>query len=261
MEQILLVYGLPKETVAAIMMLYKNTKVKVHSSDGDTDFFDIPARSSTRWYFSPISFYNLPRPRTSNIDWFNERKWLYTEKARSRWYPTQTITDADYADDIALQANTPATAESLQHRLEKTEGSTGLHVNVDKIEYMCFNQNQTRHISILTGSSLKLEDTFIYLGSSVSSTENHINTKLAWSAIDRLSVIWKSDLFDKIKHNFFQAVVVSIQLYGCTTWMLTKHMEKKLDSNCTTMLWAILNKTTIQIRWTRYARHCKRSKD
>ena len=43
MEQILLAYSLPKETVAAIMMMYKNTKVKVRSSDGDTDYFDIAA--------------------------------------------------------------------------------------------------------------------------------------------------------------------------------------------------------------------------
>ena len=43
MEQILLAYGLPKETVAAIMILYRNTKVKVRSPDGDTDYFDIVA--------------------------------------------------------------------------------------------------------------------------------------------------------------------------------------------------------------------------
>ena len=36
MEQILLAYGLPKETVAAITILYRNTKVKVRSPDGDT---------------------------------------------------------------------------------------------------------------------------------------------------------------------------------------------------------------------------------
>ena len=41
MEQILLAYSLPKETVSAIMMLYKNTKVKFCSTDGDTDYFDI----------------------------------------------------------------------------------------------------------------------------------------------------------------------------------------------------------------------------
>ena len=43
MEQILLAYGLSKETVAAIMMLYRNTKVKVGSPDGNTDYFDIVA--------------------------------------------------------------------------------------------------------------------------------------------------------------------------------------------------------------------------
>ena len=43
MKQILLALGLPKETVAAIMILYKNTKVKVHSQDGDTEYFDIVA--------------------------------------------------------------------------------------------------------------------------------------------------------------------------------------------------------------------------
>ena len=43
MEQMLLANGLPRETVVAIMMLYKNTKVKVRSSKGDTDDFNIVA--------------------------------------------------------------------------------------------------------------------------------------------------------------------------------------------------------------------------
>ena len=38
MEQILRANGLPKETVTAIMMLYRNTKAKGCSPDGDTDF-------------------------------------------------------------------------------------------------------------------------------------------------------------------------------------------------------------------------------
>ena len=69
---------------------------------------------------------------------------------------------------------------------------------------------------------MKLEDKYSYLGSSVSSTENDINTRLAkaWSAIDRLSVIWKSNLTDEIKRNFFQVAVVSLLLYGCTTSIL-----------------------------------------
>ena len=45
------------------------------------------------------------------------------------------------------------------------------------------------------------------------------------------------------KRSFFQAAVVSILLYGCTTRTLTKRMEKKLDGNYTIMLRAILNKS------------------
>ena len=44
MEQILLAYGIPKETVTAIMILYRNIKVKVRSPDGNTDYFDIVGR-------------------------------------------------------------------------------------------------------------------------------------------------------------------------------------------------------------------------
>ena len=125
-------------------------------------------------------------------------------------------------------------------------------------------------------------DKFTYLGSSISSTEKDIDTRLtkAWTAIDRLSILRKSDLTDKMKRSFFQAAVVSILLYGCTTWTLTKRLKKKLDGNYTRMLQAILNKSwqqhstrhqlyghlppitkTIQVRRTRHAGHCWRSKD
>ena len=89
-----------------------------------------------------------------------------------------------------------------------------------------------------------------------------------------------SNLTDKMKRSFFQAAVVSILLYGCTTWMLTKRLEKNLDGNYTRMLRAILNRSwqqhptrrqlyghlppitkTIQARRTRHAGHCWRSKD
>ena len=48
---------------------------------------------------------------------------------------------------------------------------------------------------------------------------------------------------DKMKRRFFQAAVVSILLYGCTTWTQTKCMEKKLNGNYIRMLQATLNKS------------------
>ena len=102
----------------------------------------------------------------------------------------------------------------------------------------------------------------------------------AWRAIDRLSIIWKSDMTDKIKRSFFQAAVVSILMYGCIAWTLTKRLEKKLDGNYTRMLRAILNKSwrqhptrhqlyghlppitkTIQVRRNIHAGHCWRRRD
>ena len=279
-EQILLAYGLPKETVAAMMMLYRITKVKVSSPDGDTDYFNIVAGVLYWDTLAPYLFIIcLDYVLRTSIDKIKENGFKLT-KERSRRYLAEIITDADNADDIALLANAPARAETLLHSLERAAAAIGLHVNAHKTEYMYFNQ--TGDITTLNGSSLKLVDKFTYLGSSVSSTETNINTQLAkaWTVNDKLSVIWKSDLTDKIKRSFFQAAVVSILLYGCTTWTLTKHKEKKLDCNYTRMLRAILNKSrrqyltqlqlyghqpsitkTIKIRRTRHVGQWWRSKD
>ena len=105
-----------------------------------------------------------------------------------------------------------------------------------------------------------------------------VNTRRpkAWTAIDRLSVMWKSDLSDKIKHSFFPS---SVRI-NTDIWTLTEHMEKKLEAKNTRMLWAVLNKSwkqyltkqqqygyllpitkTIQIRQTGHAGHSWKSKD
>ena len=215
----------------------------------------------------------------TSIDKIRENGFELSKK-RSRKYPAKKITDTDYAVDIALLANTPNQAETLLHCLERAAAGIGFHVNAHKTEYMCYNQ--TGDISTLDGTSLKLVDKFTYLGSSVSSTKKDIDTRLtkAWTAIDRLSIIWKSDLTAKMKLSFFQATVVSLLLYGCTTWTLTKRLKKKLDGNYTRMLGAILNRfwrqhptrhqlyghlplitKTIQVRRTRHAGLCWRSKD
>ena len=64
MEQILLAYGIPKETAAAKTILYRNTKVKVRSPDQDTEYFDIVAGVTTRRYASSIPLSHLSRLRT-----------------------------------------------------------------------------------------------------------------------------------------------------------------------------------------------------
>ena len=185
MEQILLAYSIPKETIAAIMMLYKNPKVKVCSPDGDTDYFDIVAGVLQGDTLAPYLFIIcLDYVLRTSIDLMKENSFKLV-KERSRSYPAQTITDADYTDNIALLANTPAQAETMLHSLKRAAAGIGFHVNTD----MCFNQRGK--ISTLKAGPLKLVDKFTYLGSSVSSTEKVIHTQLAksWTATDRLAVV------------------------------------------------------------------------
>ena len=158
MEQILLTYGLPKETVTAIMILYRNTKVKVRSPDGDTDYFDIVAGVLQGDTLAPYLFIIcLDYVLRTSIDKIKENSFELTKK-RNKRYPAKTIIDTDYADDIVILANAPAQTETLLHSLEWAAAGIGLHVNAHKTEYMCINQ--TGDISTLNGSSLKLVDKF-----------------------------------------------------------------------------------------------------
>ena len=239
------------------MMRNRNSKVKVRSPDGDTDYNDIVAGvlqgdSLTPYLFIICLDYVL---RTS-FGKMKENGFKLT-KERSRRYPAPTITDADNADDIALLANAPAQAETLPHSLERAAG-IGLYINAHKTEYKCFNLRGD--ISTLNGSSLKLVNKFTYLRSSVSSTEKDINMQLAkvWAAIDRLLVIWKSDLTDKMTGSFLRVVVVSILLYGCTT--INKSWKQHPTKQQLYGYLLPITKT-IQVTGTRHAGHSRKSRD
>ena len=198
----------------------------VHLSDGSTDFFDIVAGV----FQAPYLF--IIRPDyvfQTSIDLIKEIGFtLKKKKARSKRYPKETITDAGNTVDLVFLANTPDQAESMLYSLEQAAWGIGFHVNVNKAVFMCFEKKKGTN-STLSSKPKKLGDQLTYISSNISFTESDVNIRLAkaWTAMNRLSIIWKSDLSDKIKLDFFQAVAVSILPYGCTLCTLTKHMEKK----------------------------------
>ena len=132
MEQILLAYGIPIETVAAITILYRNTKVKVRSPDGDTKYFDIVAGVQQGDTLAPYLFIIcLDYVLRTSIYKIRQNGFELTKK-RNRRYHATTITDADYADGIAILANTPDQAETLLHSLERAAAGISLYVNAHK---------------------------------------------------------------------------------------------------------------------------------
>ena len=97
------------------MILYRNTKVKVRSPDGHTEYFDIVAGVLQGDTLAPYLFIIcLDHVLRISIDKIRENGFELKKK-RSRRYPAKAISDANYADDIALLANTPNQAETLLH--------------------------------------------------------------------------------------------------------------------------------------------------
>ena len=142
MEQILQIYGIPTETIEAIMMLYINTRYMVRSPDGDTAFFEITTGVLQGDTLAPFLFILcLDYILNTSIDINAELGFTLTER-RSRCYPATHITDInDYSDDIAITTNDMKSANTLLHQIEVTSNEIGLSINTEKTQYMKLNQN------------------------------------------------------------------------------------------------------------------------
>ena len=101
----------------------------------ETDYFDIVAGVLQGDTLAPyLCVICLDYVLRTSMDKMKDNGFKLAKK-RIRRYPAQTITDADYADDLAFLENTPIQAEILLHSLEQTAAGIGLHVNADKTEY------------------------------------------------------------------------------------------------------------------------------
>ena len=282
MRDILIAYGIPQETVDAIMMLYQDTCSMVRSPDGNTEFFDIIVGVLQGDTLAPYIFIicldNVLRRALDE----NKELGLTLTKQKSRRYPGKKITDADYADDLAVLADTLKDATTLLHNIEKVAKQIGLYLNADKTEFICENEEASVGMKSLADKNIKQVLDFKYLGSYIASTEHDVNIRLgkAWSALNQMDKIWKSNRSDNLKRNFFRAAVESVLVYGSVSWPLTKKCEKRIDGAYTRMLRVALNKSwrdhptnkelcgnipkisnSIRQQRMRFAGHCWRSKE
>ena len=199
--EVLLAYGIPQEIVNAIAMLYKDSKSMVRSPDGDTDFFKITSGVLQGDTLAPYLFVIcLDYALRISADKHSELG-LTLEERRSSRHPAKHMTDIDFADDLALLANTIEEAEKLLHHIELAAREVGLHINAKKTEYMSIND---------AGLMKSLDDQiiqevldFVYLGSNVQSSEKDMEIRItkAWAALNKLASIWKSNIPDDLKRS------------------------------------------------------------
>ena len=170
---------------------------------------------------------------------------------QSRRVPPVTITDLDFADDIALISDTTEKARELLLAVERECKKIGMQLNAKKTKVMAYNINDTT-ITTLDGTVLDVKDDFKYLGAWIASTDQDIRIRraLAWNALHNMRKVWKSQLKDDIKRRLFVSTIESVLLYGAETWTLTAQQERTLDGMYTRMLRIALN-----VSWSDYVRN------
>ena len=118
--------------------------------------------------------------------------------------------------------------------MEEAE-QVGLRLNVEKTKFMAIPALQ-HDMTLQDGTVIKQTEEFKYLGSLMSSAAVDMNTRRgqAWGAFWDMKKIWHSkEISTDLKVRIFQTTCLSILLYGCEAWVLTKVMCKRLDSFAT----------------------------
>ena len=243
MFEILELYGIPPEIISAIKVLYSNTKSTILTPDGETEHFDILAGILQGDTLAPFLFIIvIDYVMRISVDTMKENGFLYQPRKSSR-YPALHITDADFADDIALLADNLPNAQALLSALESAANCTGLYLNETKTECLPINIRNRIEMKTLANNILKFVDDYKYLGSHIINSEKDFITRkgMAWAACNKMDKIWKSNLDRTIKIRIFRAAIEPILLYGSETWTLSAKQHQRLDGCYTRLLRRVLN--------------------
>ena len=243
MFEILGFYGIPSEIINDIRVLYSNTYSSVLTPDCETEPFDVLTGILQGDTLAPFLFIIVVDyiMRTS-VDTINEKGFQYQPRRSSR-HPALHITDADFADDIALLSDNLENAQVLLSSLESAANCTGLHLNEKKTECMPINIQGDFQIRTNSNNVLKRVDDYKYLGSHILNSGKDFNIRkgMAWSACNKMEKIWKSNLERDFKIRIFRATIEPVLLYGSETWTLSAKQQHRLDGCYTRLLRRVQN--------------------
>ena len=226
--KILRAYGIPDAIVNLIDRMYTDTTAKVITADGLTEIFKILAGVMQGDTLAPYLFIIVIDYIMSLVTLTDKATHGFTmTPARSRRYPAEKVTDADFADDLALLSNTIDEAQQMLTSLEEAAGAVGLIMNEAKTKYMSINlasEEQHATLTSSSGNTIEKVDDFTYLSSWIASSEYDftIRKAKAWASCHQMKKIWKSNFSRELKIRLFIATIEFIILYGSETWTITK---------------------------------------
>ena len=233
-------YGVPESITNAIKVLYTATKSSVLIDGELTEYFDVLTGVLQGDVLAPFLFIIVVDwvLRNSNMDHLG----FVTKPRRSRRQPEERLGDLEFADDISLLEHTQTGAQEQVNSLSSTAKEVGLVINDDKTKFIAINIPENPTLE-LEGLSLERVEDFKYLGSYVVSAEKDFKHRRgkAWGAFWTMKNIWYSKLNLQLKVRLLRSAVLSVLLYGSETWVLTKALEKMLNSFFCTCLRIIMD--------------------
>ena len=244
MIKILKAYDVPPNLLQAIILMYENTKARIISPDGETEFFKILAGVLQGDTLAPYLFIIvLDYVLRKTFKGREEELGFKLHRRRSSRIKAVHVTDLDFADDLAILVEEIEQAQQALTALENEAGKVGLVCNAKKTELQSFNQTGPVIVKTKSGKIIKQVENFKYLGAWTQSSDKDIKVRkaLAWSACNKLDKIWMSNISRGIKIRLFIATVESVLLYGSETWTLTKTLSNRLDGCYTRLLRKALN--------------------
>ena len=191
MLKILKAYDIPEELINAISKLYENTKSRVLSPDGETDWFDISAGVLQGDTLAPYLFtIVLDYVIRLALETRDEPLGFTVKHRRSRRHPAVTISDLDFADDIALILDQIEEAQAALMKVETAAAKVGLHLNSEKTKVIIYNQEEMQ-MKAKDGEVIENVKDFKYLGAWIDDSAKDVKTRKAqaWVACNKLNKI------------------------------------------------------------------------
>ena len=230
MWKVMKFYGIPDKLITLTRAFYTGYACKMQGGAED-DYFEVKSGVRQGCVISPLLFIMATD--------FIMKQVQATHRTGLRWNLTTKLNYLAYADDVALFSTTHGGMQTVTDKLITTASKAGLHINEQKTKVLRIHRDGMGPASnnnfTVSNKSLEFVDNFLYLGAKIDASggaaadvKNRINS--ATTAFYRLNKVWRSrSMSNHLKFKLYNSNVVSVLLYGCETWRMTKVDMDKLE--------------------------------
>ena len=231
----------PSVIVSAIKVLYSNSSSAVMVDGSISEPFDVTTGVLQGDVLAPflfIIFVDYLLGKASGPD-----SGVVTCPSRLGRYPAKMLNDLDFAEDIArLESSVPRARFQLTRTADAT-AELGLVISTSKTEFMTIHCHPHPPMKVYETPINHVTD-YKYLGSMMASSASDLKRRkaLAWTAVWKLERLRKSPSIPiSTKVKLFNTTCITVLLYGCESWVISKDMENKINSFGTSCYRIMLN--------------------